>query len=79
MKNMIEDKFDIFVILDTKLDNSLPNSNFSINGYRMFQHDRNCFRGGLCLYVKHSIACNHLSSHKKNRDMKVIYLEINRR
>ena len=77
MKNMIEDKFHIFLVLDTKLDNSLPNSNFSINGYRMFQRDRNCFGGGLRLYVKHSIACNHLSSHNKTRDMKVIYLEIN--
>ena len=53
-KNIIEDTFDIFLI--SKIDNSFPNSQFSINGDRMFRHDKNCFGVGLCLYVKDSSA-----------------------
>ena len=35
MQNITEDTFDIFLISDTKVDNSFPNSQFSINGYTM--------------------------------------------
>ena len=56
MKNIIEDTFDIFLISETKVENSFPNSQFSINGYSMVWHDRNCFGGGLCLYVKDNIS-----------------------
>ena len=77
MQNIIENTFDIFLISDTKIDNSFPNSQFSINGYKMFQHGRKCFGGGLCLYVKESIASKHLNSLKENIDVEVIYLEVN--
>ena len=51
MKNIIEDTFDTFLISETKINNSSP----------MFQRDRNCFGGGLCLYVKDSIASKPLN------------------
>ena len=77
VKNIIEDTFDIFLISETKIDNSFPNSEFSINGYRMFRRDSNCFGGGLCLYVKDRIASKQLNSHKENTNTEAIYLEIN--
>ena len=42
----------------------------------MFRRDRNCFGGGLCLYVKDSIASKQLNSHKENIHVEAIYLEI---
>ena len=77
MKNIIENPFDIFLISETKIDSSFPNSQFSINGCRMFWRDRNYFGGGICLYVKDSIASKELNSHKENIDAEAIYLEIN--
>ena len=77
MKNIIEDTFDTFLISDTKIENSFPNSQFSISGYRIFRRDRNCFGGGICLYVKNSIASKQLTSHIENIDVESIYLEIN--
>ena len=77
MKIIIEDTFDIFLISETKIDNSFPNSQFSINGYMMFRRDRNCFGGDFRLHVKDSIASKQLNSHKENIDAEVIYLEIN--
>ena len=77
MENIIEDTFDIFLISEAKIDNSFPNCQFVIYGYRMFGLDRNCFAGGLCLYVKDSIASKQLNWHKENTDAEAIYLEIN--
>ena len=65
IKNIIDDAFDIFLISDTKIDNSFPNSQFSLISYRMFRRDRNCFGGGLCLYDKDSIASKQLNHIKK--------------
>ena len=76
MKNIIEDTFEISLISETKIDNSFPNSLLSINGYRMLRRDRNCFGGGLCLYVEDSIASKQLNSYKENIDAETIYLEI---
>ena len=77
MKNIIEDTFDIFQISQTKIVNSFPNGEFSMNGYMIFRGDRKCFSGGLCLYVKDSIASKQLNSHKENIDVEAIHLEIN--
>ena len=77
MKNIIEDTFDIFLISKTNVFNSFPNSQFSINRCKMFRCDRNDFGGGLCLYVKDSIASKQLNSHKENIDVEAVYLEIN--
>ena len=39
------------VINETKLDDSFPNAQFQINGYKCLRKDRNIFDGGLCLYI----------------------------
>ena len=56
IKPIISPKFDIYLVSEAKLDKSFPNNQFSISGYRMFRQDRNCFGGGLCIYVKENIA-----------------------
>ena len=56
IKLIISPNFDIFLVSETKLDESFPNNQFSISSYRMFRQDRNCFGGGLCIYVKENIA-----------------------
>ena len=45
----------------------------------MFRRGRSCFGGGLCWYIKDSIASKKLNSHKENMDVEAIYLEINMR
>ena len=52
IKSIISPNFDIFLVSGTKLDESFPDNQFSIRGYRMFRQDRNCFEGGFCIYVK---------------------------
>ena len=42
----------------------------------MFKQDKNCFGGGLCIYVKKNIASKQLNLHL-DKGTAAIYLEIN--
>ena len=48
MTRMVEDKIEIFLISETKLDSSFPSGKFVIKGYSTpFRLDRNQNGGGL--------------------------------
>ena len=63
IKSIISTSFDIFLVSETKLDESFSNNQFSINGDRMFRQDRNCFGLRLCIFVKENIAFKQLNLH----------------
>ena len=62
--------------METKLDESFPNNQFSISSYRIFRQGSNCFGGGLCMYGKEIIASKQLHLHL-DKETEAIYLEIN--
>ena len=76
IQKIICQNFDIFLVSETKLDESFPSNQFFISGYRMFRKDRNCFGGGLCIFVKENIASKQLNLHL-DKETEAIYLEIN--
>ena len=76
LKPIISPIFDIFLVSETKLDDSFSNNQFSLNGYKMFRRDRNGSGGGLCIYVKETIAAKQLNLHL-DIDNEAIFLEIN--
>ena len=76
IKPIISPDFDIFLVSETNLDKSFRSNQFSISGYRMFRKDKNCFGGGLCIYVKENIASKQLNLHL-DKETEAIYLEIN--
>ena len=45
------------MISETKLDESFPSMQFSIDGYNIFRSDRNAKGGGILMYVRDDIAC----------------------
>ena len=54
---------NILMISETKLDNSFPEGQFLIEGYRKpYRIDRNCHRGGILLYVRADISSKLLST-----------------
>ena len=53
--------FSIFLISESKLDSSFPNSQFKINGYKIFRCDQNRYGGSLLLYVNEEIPCKILN------------------
>ena len=47
---MIKDKLDILVLVETKLDDSFPDKQFYIEGFRKpYRLDRNCHGGGVMI------------------------------
>ena len=51
MELFIYNAFGILLVSETKIDSSFTNSQFCLDGCRMFRHDRNTSKGGLCMYV----------------------------
>ena len=47
--------FDILALNETRLDNTIPNSEMGIEGYDLLRRDRNRNGGGVAFYVKNSL------------------------
>ena len=60
---LVQDKIDILMLSETKLDASFPHAQFQIQGYsRSYRLDRNQNGGGIMLYVKETIPSKLLKS-----------------
>ena len=61
--------FDIFLISESKLDNTFPINQFAIEGHKVFRRDRNCLGGGFILYINKNIPCKPRSNHLMFSDL----------
>ena len=75
----IENNIDILLISETKLDDSYPSAQFSLNGFKEpYRYDRNSRGGGLLLYVRDDIPSKNLRI-KSIFNIELILIEINLR
>ena len=51
VEESIRDKVDICLFSEAKLDESFPNQQFKIHGYKVYRRDRNKHGGGVLCYV----------------------------
>ena len=75
-EELIKRTFDIFLISETKIDNSFPNAQFKIKGSKSFRKDRDAFGGGLLFYVNEKLNCRSLESCLPNRIIEILPLEL---
>ena len=75
VEELIKKKTDVCLISEAKVDESFPNQQFKINGYKMFRKDRDRFRGGLMFYVNEQICSKVLSLDSIPVDIELILLE----
>ena len=69
---------DILVITETKLDNSLPTSQFLVKGFaELFRLDRNRNGGGVMIYIRDDIPSRLLSEHVFPSDIEGLFIELN--
>ena len=68
--------FDIFLISESKLDNTFPINQFSIRGYKVFRCDHNRFGSGLILYINENIPCKPLTDHPVFSDLELMAFEL---
>ena len=60
LKLLIEtNKPDIISISETKLDKTVNDCDVDISGYRVIRRDRNCYGGGVLMYISESLNFNH--------------------
>ena len=55
--SLISCKIDICLLSKTKIDETFPNTQFEIEGYKTFHSDRSKHEGGIMFYMKDNIAC----------------------
>ena len=56
LKTLVQDKIDILVVTESKLDDTFPNSQFNIPGYKApFRKNRNKLGGGIIVFVRDDI------------------------
>ena len=64
VSEIIKGVVDVFMISETKLDNSFPGGQFFRDGYHTsFRYDWNGNRGGILLYLREDIAANAIHCH----------------
>ena len=76
IQELIRRTFDIFLISETKIDDSFPNAQFKIEGFKSFRKDRDAFGGGLLFYVNEKLNCRSLESCLPNTIIEILPLEL---
>ena len=75
IEELIKGKTDIGLISETKTDESFPNQQFKINGYKMIRGDGDSFGGCLIFYINEQIPSKVLTLEPIPRDIEVILLD----
>ena len=73
---LAKDNIDVLLISETKIDSFFPSEQFAINNYKIFRRDRNCFGGGLMVYVNENIPWRELYPEQNDSNFEIIFLEI---
>ena len=75
-QEVIKSTFDLFLIIETKVDDSFPNAQFKMEGYKSFRKDRDAFGGGLLFYVNEQLNCRSLERCLPNTIIEILPLEL---
>ena len=78
IKNSIKDNIDIFMISETKLDDSFPLGQFLIEGFTLYRRDRDRKGGGIMFFVREDIP-SKIVFKSNNTVFEGIAIEINLR
>ena len=76
IQKFIKGTFDIFLISETKINDSFPNAQFKIEVYKSFRKDRDAFGGGLLFYVNEKLNCRSLEICLPNTFIEILPLEL---
>ena len=68
--------FDIFLISESKLDNTFPINQFAIGVHKVFRRDRNRFGCALILHINENTPCKPLSNHLMLSDLELMAFEL---
>ena len=77
LKFLIQGKVDIFVVSETKIDESFPINQFLIDGFATpFRLDRKNGAGGTIIYIRDDIPCKELKNHNLPNNIEGLFIEL---
>ena len=77
LKLLVQNKIDILVLSETKLDDTYTTKQFMIEGFSStFMADRNAHGGGVFIYVRDDILCKILKNQKLPGNVEAIFIEL---
>ena len=74
-KDLVLKETDICLLLETKIDDSFPDCQFTSEGYRMFRKDRNKNGGSRILYINEGIPGKLINSYDFKERSEIIEFE----
>ena len=75
--SLIQDKLDIAIFAETKIDSSFPKGQFAMEGFSPpFRRDRDRWDGGILLYVKDDIPCKEIKVNTFPSDIECLLIEV---
>ena len=77
LKYLVKDKIDLLVVTETKLDESFPSTQFSIDGFSTpVRLDRTSQGGGIIIFIRENISHKGLEKISSDTDDECIFMEI---
>ena len=74
--DIIQGRFDIFLLSETKIDESFPDKQFCLNNFRIFRKDRNRYGGRILFYMNENLPYKSLTT-EIDKLTETIFLEVN--
>ena len=66
LKDVIDNNIEIFMVSETKIDDTFPSAQFTLEGYGTpFLLERDADGGGLLIFVREDIPCKKLCIHSE--------------
>ena len=78
IKEVFFNNIDVFFLSETKPGETFPSNQFQIERYKNFRLDRNCYRGGVCMYDNQDIAAGRVEYNSVS-NIESICLKLNLR
>ena len=75
ISELIEGKVDIFLINQSKVDESFTSNQFAMSGYKFIRRDRNKFGGGIAFYITDQLT-SLIIAIKISSDIEILTIEI---
>ena len=80
LRDIVKGNLDVIIIIETKIDDSFPSTQFEIPDYcGPYRCDRNQHGGGIMVFIKSSIPSTELKKFKPVKNLEGIFIEINLR
>ena len=78
LKLLVKNSLDVFMISETKLDETFPEGQFLLDGFILpYRMGTNTDGGGIALYIREDISYRQISFNNDDKDMENFFIEIN--